>query len=56
MMTKVKMLAAIKAFFEDNTRGPEETREGLQEARDEIDVYIETLGSYDDYEEDSDEG
>ena len=35
--------AALNKFFGDTSRTREQTREGLEELRDDIDVMIETL-------------
>ena len=37
------MLSAIRDFYEDTTRPAEETLEGLQDALEDIQVFIETL-------------
>lgn len=42
-MTENELLEAIKSFFEDASRSPEATIEGLQNALEDIQVYIEAL-------------
>jgi len=42
-MDKHELIAAIQKFFGDTTRTSEETREGLEAARDEIDMLLDTL-------------
>src|SRR5574337_448469 len=43
--TKDEVLEEINEFFSDDSRTPSETREGLQEIRDEIDTLIDCLDS-----------
>lgn len=42
-MSKDELIAAIQKFFGDTSRSPEETRDGLEEARDQIDTFLDTL-------------
>ena len=42
-MTENELLEAIKSFFEDTSRSPEATIEGLKAAIDDIQGYIESL-------------
>lgn len=36
---------AIKSYFSDTSNSPEQTKEGLQELREQIDVLIDALAS-----------
>lgn len=38
------MMDALQKFYDDTSRSREETREGLQKVRDELDLLIESLG------------
>lgn len=42
-MTENELLEAIKGFFENTTRSTEATIEGLRNALEDIQVYIEAL-------------
>ena len=43
MKTKQEVIDGIKEFFGDTSRSREETREALEEVRDELDGLIESL-------------
>jgi predicted DNA-binding protein (UPF0278 family) len=42
-MNRDQLLEAIRQFFSDRDRSREETRDGLLEARDEIDILLDAL-------------
>jgi hypothetical protein len=42
-MTYEELKDALSRYFGDTRRSPEETREGLENLRDEIDMLLETL-------------
>ncbi|BAO58553.1 hypothetical protein FDH89_gp09 [Pseudomonas phage phiR18] len=42
-MTKDELMEAVRGFYGDTSRSREETRELLEEVRDEIDILIESL-------------
>ena len=42
-MTEQELKAAIQKFYSDQSRSREQTKEGLEDALDEIEMLIETL-------------
>lgn len=42
-MDQAELIAAIQKFFGDTARSPQETREGLEAARDEIEMFIDSI-------------
>lgn len=42
-MTRDQLLEAIRDFYEDTSRSAEETLEGLQDALEDIQLFIHTL-------------
>ncbi len=44
-MNEQQLKDAIQKYFADTSRSPEATREGLEAARDEIEMLLETLPS-----------
>lgn len=45
-MTREQLLDTIRDFYKDTTRTSEETLEGLQDALEDIQMYIETLENW----------
>ena len=43
-MTTQELMEAIQRYYGDTSRSREETREGLEEVRDQIDLLIDSLG------------
>ncbi|MDG9784667.1 hypothetical protein [Metapseudomonas otitidis] len=43
MKTKEQIVETIKEFYGDTSRSREETREALEEVRDELEILIESL-------------
>lgn len=44
-MSYDELKMALELFFGDTSRSAEETREGLESLRDEIDMLLDTLGA-----------
>lgn len=42
-MSKDQMLKAIDQYFSDTSRSVEETKDGLEEARDTIEMLLQTM-------------
>jgi hypothetical protein len=43
-MTTEELMNALKKYYGDTSRSREETREGLEEVRDQINLLIDSLG------------
>lgn len=43
-MTTQELMDALARFYGDKSRTREETREGLEEVRDQLDLLIDSLG------------